>query len=88
MSATPNNPHVVLGSVYFEEDTGDDSQPDTIQVSFNGGAAGTTLNRSRSTATNARTDSPTATSFSTRRLAVWGRFQYEPLKIVSQMVSR
>ena len=38
-------PHVLLGSVYFEEATGDDSQPDVIQVSFDGGAAGTTLNR-------------------------------------------
>ena len=37
-------PPVVLGSVYFEEATGDDSQPDVIQVSFEGGAAGTTLN--------------------------------------------
>ena len=38
-------PHVLLGSVYFEEATGDDSQPDIIQVSFTGGAAGTTLNK-------------------------------------------
>ncbi|TWT96011.1 Serine-aspartate repeat-containing protein D precursor [Botrimarina colliarenosi] len=36
---------VLLGSVYFEEATGDDSRPDTIQVSFVGGAAGTTLDR-------------------------------------------
>ncbi|MCI0332504.1 MAG: hypothetical protein L0228_04700 [Planctomycetes bacterium] len=38
-------PQVLLGSVYFEEATGDDSQPDIIEVSFGGGAAGTTLNR-------------------------------------------
>jgi serine-aspartate repeat-containing protein C/D/E len=38
-------PQVMLGSVYFEEATGDDSKPDIIQVSFVGGAAGTTLNR-------------------------------------------
>jgi serine-aspartate repeat-containing protein C/D/E len=38
-------PNVVLGSVYFEEATGDDSQPDVIQVSFVGGAPGTTLER-------------------------------------------
>jgi len=38
-------PHVLLGSVYFEEATGDDSKPDVIQVSFNGGAVGTTLNK-------------------------------------------
>ena len=38
-------PQVLLGSVYFEEATGDDRQPDVIQVSFEGGAAGTTLNR-------------------------------------------
>ena len=37
-------PHVMLGSVYFEEATGDDTKPDVIQVSFVGGAAGTTLN--------------------------------------------
>lgn len=38
-------PQVLLGSVYFEEATGDDSQPDIIEVSFVGGAPGTTLNR-------------------------------------------
>src|SRR3954453_6033573 len=38
-------PHVILGSVYFEEATGDDSKPDVIQVSFAGGAAGTTMTR-------------------------------------------
>ncbi len=43
MSATPNNPHVVLGSVYYEEDSGNDNQPDTIDVTFKGGAPGTTL---------------------------------------------
>lgn len=37
-------PHVMLGSVYFEEATGDDSKPDVIQVSFVGGATGTTMN--------------------------------------------
>ena len=34
---------VLLGSVYFEEATGDDSEPDLIEVSFVGGALGTTL---------------------------------------------
>ena len=38
-------PEVLLGSVYFEEATGDDSQPDIIEVTFVGGAAGTTLDR-------------------------------------------
>jgi serine-aspartate repeat-containing protein C/D/E len=38
-------PQVLLGSVYFEEATGDDSQRDIIEVSFVGGAPGTTLNR-------------------------------------------
>jgi protocatechuate 3,4-dioxygenase beta subunit len=38
-------PQVLLGSVYFEEATGDDSKPDIIRVSFEGGAAGTSLNR-------------------------------------------
>ena len=38
-------PHVLLGSVYFEEASGDDSTPDTLQVTFTGGAAGTTLNQ-------------------------------------------
>jgi protocatechuate 3,4-dioxygenase beta subunit len=38
-------PQVLLGSVYFEEATGDDSGGDVIEVSFVGGAAGTTLNR-------------------------------------------
>jgi protocatechuate 3,4-dioxygenase beta subunit len=38
-------PHVMLGSVYFEEATGDDSKADILQVSFVGGAPGTTMNR-------------------------------------------
>ncbi len=38
-------PQVLLGSVYFEEATGDDSAPDIIEVSYVGGAAGTTLDR-------------------------------------------
>ena len=33
-------PEVLLGSVYFEEATGDDSQPDVIEVTFVGGASG------------------------------------------------
>ena len=45
MFAVDVAPHVLLGSVYFEEATGDDSKPDIIQVSFVGGAAGTTLNQ-------------------------------------------
>ncbi|MEO1495700.1 MAG: SdrD B-like domain-containing protein [Planctomycetota bacterium] len=36
---------VLLGSVYFEEATGDDSEADVVQVSFVGGADGTTLDR-------------------------------------------
>jgi protocatechuate 3,4-dioxygenase beta subunit len=32
-----------FGAVYFEEATGDDSQPDVIEVTFEGGAAGTQL---------------------------------------------
>jgi protocatechuate 3,4-dioxygenase beta subunit len=38
-------PEVLFGSVYFEEATGDDSQPDVLEVSFVGGAAGTSLDR-------------------------------------------
>ncbi len=38
-------PEVLLGSVYFEEASGDDSQPDVIEVTFVGGATGTTLDR-------------------------------------------
>jgi serine-aspartate repeat-containing protein C/D/E len=38
-------PHVLLGSTYFESDSGDDSRPDTLQVTFVGGAPGTTLNQ-------------------------------------------
>jgi serine-aspartate repeat-containing protein C/D/E len=38
-------PHVLLGSTYFESDSGDDSHPDTLQVTYVGGAPGTTLNR-------------------------------------------
>src|SRR4051812_34143139 len=45
LMAADTVPHVVLGSVYFEEATGDDSKPDVIQVTFKGGAAGTTLNK-------------------------------------------
>ena len=45
LMAADTVPQVLLGSVYFEEATGDDSAKDTIEVSFVGGAAGTTLNR-------------------------------------------
>ena len=38
-------PEVLLGGVYFEEATGDDSQADVIQIGFVGGAQGTTLDR-------------------------------------------
>jgi protocatechuate 3,4-dioxygenase beta subunit len=38
-------PDVMFGSIYFEEATGDDSQPDVLEVSFVGGAAGTQLDR-------------------------------------------
>ncbi|MEN1678763.1 MAG: SdrD B-like domain-containing protein [Planctomycetota bacterium] len=40
---TPDD--VLLGGVYFEEAIGDDTEPDIIQISFEGGAAGTTLDR-------------------------------------------
>ncbi|MEX2316840.1 MAG: SdrD B-like domain-containing protein [Pirellulales bacterium] len=45
LAASSLAPEVLLGSVYFEEATGDDTQPDVIEVSFVGGAPGTTLNR-------------------------------------------
>lgn len=36
---------ILLGGVYFEEATGDDSEGDILQISFVGGAPGTTLDR-------------------------------------------
>ncbi|HEY4234427.1 MAG TPA: hypothetical protein VGM76_13425, partial [Lacipirellulaceae bacterium] len=45
LSASGSVPQVVLGSVYFESDSGDDSLPNILQVSFQGGAQGTTLNQ-------------------------------------------
>ena len=45
LAASSLVPQVVLGSVYFESDSGDDSLPNILQVSFKGGAAGTTLDR-------------------------------------------
>ncbi len=36
---------LLLGSVYFEEATGDDTAADVIQVTFQGGGEGSTLNR-------------------------------------------
>ncbi|CAL1151181.1 unnamed protein product [Cladocopium goreaui] len=36
---------VLLGAVYYEESTGEDTQPDILHVSFVGGAEGTTLDR-------------------------------------------
>ena len=41
----PAASEILLGATYFEEATGDDSAPDVIQVTFEGGAAGTTLDR-------------------------------------------
>ncbi|MEX0642795.1 MAG: SdrD B-like domain-containing protein [Pirellulales bacterium] len=45
LMAADTVPQVLLGSVYFEEATGDDSAPDVLEVSFVGGADGTTLDR-------------------------------------------
>ncbi len=45
MAADGLVPQVVLGSVYYEDHSLDDSVPDVIEVSFVGGAAGTTLDR-------------------------------------------
>ncbi|MCA9238726.1 MAG: carboxypeptidase regulatory-like domain-containing protein, partial [Planctomycetales bacterium] len=45
LAADGLSPQVLLGGVYFEEATGDDSEPDILQVSFVGGPAGTTLNQ-------------------------------------------
>ena len=38
-------PQVLLGSVYYEEASLNDSAPDVIEVTFVGGAPGTTLDR-------------------------------------------
>lgn len=45
LSADGLAPEVLLGSTYYEESTSDDSKADILQVSFEGGAAGTVLNR-------------------------------------------
>src|SRR3954470_12940089 len=76
-------PHVLLGSVYFEEATGDDSQPDVIQVSFTGGAAGTTLNRLTINGDKRQDGLTDGDVFFDTAAGGLGAFQHDGLKIVS-----
>ncbi len=76
-------PHVLLGSVYFEEATGDDSQPDTIQVSFAGGAAGTTLNRLTINGDKRQDGLTDGDVFFDTAAGGLGAFHYDGLSIVS-----
>src|SRR4051812_26997493 len=83
MSATTNNPRVVLGAVYFEEDSGDDNQPDTIDVTFKGGAPGTTLD-SLTVNGDKRLDGLTdGDIFFDTAAGGLGSYQSQPLQIVS-----
>jgi serine-aspartate repeat-containing protein C/D/E len=76
-------PHVLLGSVYFEEATGDDSQPDIIQVSFTGGAAGTTLNRLTINGDKRQDGLADGDVFFDTAAGGLGAFQYDGMRIVS-----
>ena len=76
-------PHVILGSVYFEEATGDDSKPDIIQVSFNGGAAGTTLNKLTINGDKRQDGLTDGDVFFDTAAGGLGAFQYGGLSIVS-----
>ncbi|HEX3599087.1 MAG TPA: SdrD B-like domain-containing protein, partial [Lacipirellulaceae bacterium] len=83
MSATSNNPHVVLGAVYFEEDSGDDNQPDTIDVQFKGGAPGTTLDTLTINGDKRLDGLTDGDIFFDTEAGGLGSYQSQPLKIVS-----
>jgi protocatechuate 3,4-dioxygenase beta subunit len=76
-------PHVLLGSTYFEEATGDDSKPDIIQVSFNGGAAGTTLNHLTINGDKRQDGLTDGDVFFDTAAGGLGAFQFDGLSIVS-----
>jgi protocatechuate 3,4-dioxygenase beta subunit len=76
-------PQVLLGSVYFEEATGDDSQPDVIEVSFVGGAPGTTLNRVTINGDKHQNGLTEGDVFFDTAAGGLGAFDYEGLSIVS-----
>ena len=81
-------PQVLLGSVYFEEATGDDSQPDMIEVSFVGGAAGTTLNRLTINGDKRQDGLTEGDIFFDTAAGGLGAFDYGGLSITSATASR
>ncbi len=76
-------PQVLLGSVYFEEATGDDSQPDVIEVSFVGGAAGTTLDRLVINGDKREDGLTDGDIFFDTAAGGFGAFEYAGLKVTS-----
>ncbi len=83
LMATDVVPHVLLGSVYWEEATGDDSKPDILQVSFVGGAQGTTLNRITINGDKRQDGLSDGDIFFDTAAGGLGAFQYDGLKIES-----
>jgi protocatechuate 3,4-dioxygenase beta subunit len=76
-------PHVLLGATYFEEATGDDTKPDIMQVSFTGGAAGTTLNKVTINGDKRKDGLTDGDVFFDTAAGGLGAFSYAGLKIVS-----
>src|SRR5262245_49369594 len=81
--AVVGTPQVLLGSVYFEEATGDDSQPDVLEVSFVGGAQGTTLNRITINGDKRQDGLTDGDLFFDTAAGGLGAFEYDGLKITS-----
>ncbi|MFO0789857.1 MAG: SdrD B-like domain-containing protein [Pirellulales bacterium] len=81
--ATDVAPHVLLGATYFEEATGDDTKPDILQVSFTGGAAGTTLNQITINGDKRKDGLSDGDVFFDTAAGGLGAFSYDGLKIVS-----
>src|SRR4029079_1173699 len=81
--ATDVAPHVLLGSTYFEAATGDDTKPNILQVSFTGGAEGTTLNKLTINGDKKKDGLTDGDVFFDTAAGGLGAFNYQGLKIVS-----
>ncbi len=78
-------PQILLGAVYFEEATGDDTKGDVIEVSYVGGAAGTTLDRLTINGDKDGDGRSNGDVFFDIAAGGWGAFESVPLSIQQQV---
>ncbi len=77
-------PQILLGAVYFEEATGDDTKGDVIEVSYVGGAAGTTLDRLVINGDKDGDGRSNGDIFFDIAAGGWGAFESVPLSVQQQ----